>query len=156
MALTGLLGDVTQSRVAGLLNERRPGILDSEDPDQVARYEARVRGAAVQVVLLTGLDPIQGAVRELAVEAIACQTASEIEYAEYPEQQVAGDDGRGYHLHQRYLELYAQLQRIIDNAGGVVPPDGTTSVRGRPRGRFPAPQPYPDPAYVRGPRGFRC
>jgi hypothetical protein len=151
-----MLAEVTQVRVQGLLNQRRPEILESTDPGPLDRYEARVRGAAVQVVLLTGLNPPAGSVRELAIEAIACQTGSEIEYAEYPEQQAAGDVGRGYHLHQRYLELLAELRRIIDNAGGGVPPDGTTGVSGRPRGRFPAPQPYPDPAYVRGIGGTPC
>ena len=110
MALEGILGDVTTEKVAGLLQQRQPEIFDPEDPDQVNRLEARIRGAAVEVLLLTGANPPAGPVRDLAAEAIALQTASEIEYAEFPEQQVAGDHGRGYHLHQRYLELLARLQ----------------------------------------------
>lgn len=144
--LSGMLAEVTQAKVAGLLQQRQPEILELTPPAQVIRYEHRVRGAAVEVVLLTGLDPVAGMVRNLAVEAIACQTASEIEYAEYPEQQAPGDVGRGYHLHQRYLELLARLRTIISNAGGTVPDDtalSTTSAR--PRGRFPQPRPYPDP-----------
>lgn len=112
-----MLGEVSQTKVAGLLQQRRPAILDTENVDELAKFEARVRGAAVEVVLLTGADPDGGPIRDLAIEAIAMQTASEIEYSEYPEQQVAGDVGRGYHLHQRYLELLALLRgELADGA----------------------------------------
>lgn len=140
MALTGMLADVTQAKVAGLLRQRQPDILDAADADQLAVYEERVRGAAVEVVLLVGSDPTPGPCRDLAVEAIALQTASEIEYAEYPEQQVQGDVGRGYHLHQRYLELLKVLQRLID-AGTVAPGDGATPTVPPPLSSFPPPLP---------------
>lgn len=141
--MVALFEDVTQSKVAGLLQQRRPEILETADPVEVAKFEARVRGAAVEVVLLTGVDPPSGPIRDMAVEAIALQTGSEIEYAEYPEQQAQGLDGRGYHLHQRYLELLARLNEIIADLGGV-PADGGTGhvfVGGSPpaaRGTFPA------------------
>lgn len=153
MALTGILADITQEKVSAPLNQREPEILTSAEPEQVQRFEDMVRSAAVEVVLLTGPNPPTGPIRDLAVEAIALQTASAIEYSEFPEQQVAGDEGRGYYLHQRYLELLAQLRTIIANAGGQVPPDGGAggvANNKRPRGRFPAPMPYPDPIIVRG------
>jgi hypothetical protein len=138
MALSGLLAEVTQARVRGLLSKRDPAILDQDDADQLAPFEAQVRSAAVQVVLLTGDDPEAGPVRELAVTAIAYQTGSEIEYATYPEQQAPGDTGRGYFLHQRYLELLAQL-RELTGGGITVPVVG----RGAPQGSFPPPEPFP-------------
>jgi len=152
MALPGMLAEVTQTRVKGLLMQRQPEILDPTITAQVPVYEARVRGAAVEVVLLTGTNPPAGPIRDLAVEAIACQTGSEIEYAEYPEQQAQGDIGRGFHLHQRYLELLRRLQGILDDLGGTIPDDGgegglSVATNGTPRGRGPrASLPYPDPA----------
>jgi hypothetical protein len=141
MALDGVRGDVTQPVVGGLLQARRPAILDATDPAEVAKFEARVVGAAVQVVLLVGTDPDAGPLRDLAVEAIATETASQIEYAEFPEQQGPGDIGRGYYLHQRYLELLALLRGYVES--GTV-----TGVVGVPKpvGSFPAARAYPDPA----------
>lgn len=145
--LAPLLAEVTQTRVAGLLQRRQPAILESDDTEQEARFQDRVRGAAVEVVLLTGPDPTEGPIRDLAVEVIALQAASSIEYAEYPEQQAPGDTGRGYHLHQRYLELLARLREIIVGAGGQVPDDGGTggvSTSRVPLGSFPEPLPEID------------
>lgn len=140
MALVGVRGDVTQDKVRGLLQQRNPRILDT-DPGQVARFEERVIGAAVMVVLLIGEEPAPGPLRELAAEAIANETAALIEYAEYPEQQTQGDAGRGYHLHQRYLELLAQLRAYVESGttSGVVGVPG-------PVGEFPPAPAYPDPA----------
>lgn len=151
MALAGMLAEVTQTKVAGLLAERQPEILDDSIPAQVTLFEARVTGAAVEVVILVGSDPAPGPLRGLAVEAVALQTASEIEYAEYPEQQTAGDTGRGYHLHQRYRELLDQIQGYV--LGGM-PGDGTTTGPLAPRGDFPPPEPFPDPALTRDPMGW--
>lgn len=150
MALPGMLAEVTQTRVKGLLMQRQPEILDATITAQVPIYEARVRGAAVEVVLLTGINPPAGPIRDLAVEAIACQTASEIEEAEYPEQQAQGDISRGSHLHQRYLELLRRLTELLDDLGGVIPPDGGADgihppPDGMPRGRSPRPLGWPDP-----------
>lgn len=143
MALEGVRGDVTQVRVAGLLQQRRPTILDATDPAEVAKFEAIVRGAAVTVVLLVGEDPETGLLRDLAAEAIALETASQIEYAEFPEQQVPGDQGRGFHLHERYLELLAQIRGYVES--GTV--SGAVGVP-KPVGSFPVARAYPDPAEV--------
>ena len=155
MAVAGILADVTPKRVRGLLLERAPALVVDADPDMVDTFENLVRGAAVEVVLLTGPDPAVGPIRDLAVEAIANQTASEIEYATYPEQQSPGDIGRGWHLHQRYLELLARLRGLLENStvlqgdgSTYTPPSPTTA--GRPRGRFSTPLGYPDPIQVRG------
>lgn len=156
--LAPLLADVTQTRVAGLLQRRRPDILNTEDADQVAKFEDRVRGAAVAVVLLTGPDPTAGPIRDLAVECIAAQAASGIEYAEYPEQQGPEQEGRGYYLHQRHLELLALLGRIIAGVGGQIPDDGgANGVRaGGPLGSFPEPlrEIDPEPSYDSVPRWY--
>lgn len=154
MALTGILGDVTRSRISGVLYEREPELLDSDAPSEVQAFEALVRGAAISVVLLTGADPPAGSIRDLAVEAIVLETGSAIEYAVVPEQQEQGQDGRGYYLHQRYLEKLAELRAIIGALpGGVIPPDGEpvrSAVIGLPAARMPAALPYPDPVLVRG------
>ncbi|NHA02032.1 hypothetical protein G5V59_26955 [Nocardioides sp. W3-2-3] len=121
MALDGMLDEIDETKIKGLLLRR-------EDPmvfEETDVFEARVRGAAVEVVLLTGDDPDDLAIRALAVEAIAVQTASAIEYAEFPEQQAQGDTGRGYHLHQRYLGLLQRLQSLVDAGHG--PDDGEGS-----------------------------
>lgn len=146
MALTGILAEITQARVKGHLLERDPAVITSTEPGDVAAFETLVRSAAAQVTVLTGDNPPVGRVRNLAVEAIAVQTAAEIEYATFPEQQAAGLDGRGYHLHQRYLELLNELRRIMDAHGGIVPEgDGPLlgATAGRPRSRFPKPLGWP-------------
>lgn len=148
MPLSGMLADVTQVKVASLLNQRRPDILDASIPEEVALFEATVESASVELLFLVNEDPPSGAIRRLAVEAIALETASLIEYAQYPEQQAPGETGRGYHLHQRYLELLGRVRELVNAAGGVVPADGGTPVLlqgGRPRARFPEPMGYPDP-----------
>jgi len=152
MALSGLLGDVTRESVAEKLHQRQPKILTSTDPEQLARFEARVTSASFAVRTLVGSDPPAGTIRDLAADTIALETASATEYADYPEQQVQGQDGRGYFLHQQYLERLALLTQILADAGGVVPPDGepVPTVAGLPHATMPDHLPYPDPAYVAG------
>lgn len=152
MALSGLLVEVTRVMVANQLHQRQPVILHSDVPEQLARFEQRVRAASIEVRVLVGLDPPAGPFRELAVELVALETASATEYADYPEQQVQGEDGRGYFLHQQYLRLLERLQKMLDDAGGVVPPDGqpVLPTANLPRARFPDPSVYPDPVLVPG------
>lgn len=154
MALSGLLADVTRDTVAEKLQQRRPTILLSDVPEQLARFEARVKSASLAVRVLVGANPPAGTIRDLAADTIALETASATEYADYPEQQVQGRDGRGYFLHQQYLERLALLQKIITDAGGVVPPDGEpvpgTNTPALPRATMPDALPYPDPVQVRG------
>jgi hypothetical protein len=157
MALSGMLAEVTQDRVAGLLEERQPDILDASVPAEVTKFEARVTDAAGRVVLLVGPDPVAGPIRSLAVDAISYETASEIEYATYPEQQAPGDTGRGYHLHQKFLETLADLKATLAQLGGVPADGGAAGVVlgvASPRGTFPPPQCYPDPVRDYG-RGYR-
>lgn len=149
-----LVEDVTRDKVKGLLLQRQPEILESDVPDQLVLFLERVGGAATSVVLLTGSDPFPGPIRNLAAEAIAYETASVIEYADYPEQQGPGLDGRGYYLHQQYLEKLAELRAVIAALGGTIPPDGGeggVSLSPSPVGCFPQALPYPDPVEV--PRG---
>lgn len=153
MALSGLLGDVTRVKVAELLHQRQPRILHSDVPEQLARFEERVKQAGIEVRIVVGDNPPAGSIRDLAAIAIALEAASQTEYADYPEQQVQGEDGRGYFLHQQYLERLATLRMIVANAGGVVPADGEPvrpTTAGLPRSRGPLPGIYPDPVQVRG------
>jgi hypothetical protein len=153
MALTGLLADVTRASVAEKLHQRRPQVLISDVPEQLDRFEARVKSASLAVRVLVGADPPAGTIRDLAADTIALETASSTEYADYPEQQVQGEDGRGYFLHQQYLERLALLQQIIAEAGGTVPEDGEPvrpASTGLPRATMPDPLAYPDPVQVRG------
>ena len=80
MPLSGILGDVTQERLRGVLLERRPALLDAASPEQVAQFETFVRSAATEVVLLTGYDPPAGPIRDLAVDVIINETGSRIAY----------------------------------------------------------------------------
>lgn len=153
MALVGVLGDVTQEEVKGSLLERDPELLDSDVPRHVVAFEQLVKLAGAQVRVIVGTDPPAGPIRELAAQAIAVETASLIEYAEYPEQQIQGEDGRGYFLHQKFLELLGTLSAWVASYGGTVPEDGGVAPaprQGLPRARFQAASPYPDPAIVRG------
>lgn len=153
MALVGVLGDVTQETVRGSLLERNPELLDSAVPRLVVAFEQLVTLAGAEVRIVVGPNPPAGPIRELAALAIATETASLIEYAEYPEQQLQGGDGRGYFLHQKYLELLGSLRAWVAAHGGTVPDDGGVApapLQGLPRARFQGPTPYPDPAIVRG------
>ncbi|HXH77312.1 hypothetical protein [Nocardioides sp.] len=148
MALTGILEEVTRPRLSGgHLRERQSEILDSTVAAVIAGFEELVRSSSLQVVLLTGPNPPAGPLRDLAAEIITLETASAIEYGEFPEQQVQGEDGRGYFLHQRALELLADLTRRIADLGGVIPADGGSagvSPGLSPLGSFPPALPYPD------------
>lgn len=153
MALVGVLGDVTQEEVKGSLLERDPELLDSDVPRLVVAFEQLVKLAGAQVRVIVGTDPPAGPIRELAAQAIAVETASLIEYAEYPEQQIQGEDGRGYFLHQKFLELLGTLSAWVASYGGTVPEDGGVAPaprQGLPRARFQGASPYPDPVIVRG------
>lgn len=152
MALSELLQEVTRVKVAQVLHQRRPGILHTDVPEQLARFEERIRQASIEVRILVGEAPPAGPFRELAVQASVLEAASLTEYADYPEQQVQGEDGRGYFLHQQYLALLARLQGMINDAGGVVPPDGqpVAPTAGLPRARMPEPGIYPDPVLIAG------
>lgn len=151
MALDGLLGEVTHARVQAHLHERQPDVLEEDVPEQVALFEALVKGAAVRVTLMTGPEPQDQQLRNLAVEAIALEAASIVEYASYPEQQAPGNEGRGYHLHQRFLELLGVISSLVVAGGGVVPGGAQA-----PLGDFPPPLPeiLPEESYYVAPRWY--
>lgn len=142
MALTGLGDDVTVAMVNALLLARAPEILDAGNPDQVALFEAAVRGATVEVVPLVGTDPQEGPRRELAVRCIAYGVAAEIEASLFPEQQAPGDVGRARYLNGRYGELRKQLTEMPAES----PPAAGANPTAGPLGAFPPASPYPDPA----------
>jgi hypothetical protein len=132
MALEGLAAGVTKPMVAKLLLGRAPDLLDEDVQDE--RFEEWVRGVSAKVVPTAGTNPAPGFRRDIALEAISYEVASEIEYSLFPEQQAPGDVGRGYHLHQKYLELIAQLASIPTDEPGVIAGPG-------PVGSFPPPEP---------------
>src|SRR5690606_26690182 len=103
-----------------LLLERDPDILDKtmegpEDPEPV--FDVYVRQVAAEVVAIVGTG-VKGDARELALQCIAYGVGSVIEYAEFPEQQSAGDTGRGWYLHQRFKELKDMLRTIPSSGEG--------------------------------------
>ncbi|SDC46067.1 hypothetical protein [Nocardioides lianchengensis] len=132
MALTGLAAHVTKESIAKLLLGRSPDLLDEDVPED--RLDEWVRGVAAKVVPYVGTNPPEGAPRDIALDAIAYEVASEIEYSLFPEQQEQGNIGRGYHLHQKYLEMLAQLGTFPTEGPGVIPGPG-------PVGSFPPPEP---------------
>lgn len=140
MALTGLAAEVTKPMVQALLLVRDSDVLDNTmgdpaHPEPV--FDVYVRQVAAEVVAIVGTH-VKGDARELALQCIAYGVGSTIEYAFFPEQQSAGDTGRGWYLHKRFTELKDQL-RTIPSSG-----DGGAGA-GISRSRSPKPRPYPDP-----------
>jgi len=139
MALTGLAAEITKPMIGILLLERDPGVLDrTYGVPAEPVFEAHVRQITTEVVAVTGPNP-QGTTRELALQCIAYGVGSAIEYAEFPEQQMAGEQGRGWFLKKRFGELLEMLKGM-PTGGGT---SGSAS-----RARFPSPRRYPDP--IRG------
>ncbi|WOF23838.1 hypothetical protein N8K70_03920 [Microbacterium betulae] len=141
MALTGIAAEVTKPMVGVLLVERDPGILDREygDPEApTSVFEETVSQIVPEVISVVGPSPT-GVVRDLAVQCIAYGVASSVEYAMFPEQQTAGDVGRGYFLKLKFNELLATLRSMpATGPGGLA--------TGLSRASFPPARPYPDPA----------
>ena len=138
MALEGLAAALQKSMVGTLLIERDPGILDrtyGSPPGPL--WDAYVTQIAAEVITVVGADPTAGPVRDLAVQCLAYGVASQIEYAQFPEQQTAGNVGRGWFLKQKYNELLAMLRTMPTGAAGV-----RTSVS---KASFPPARPWPDP-----------
>lgn len=138
MPLTGLAAEVAKPMVGVLLLERDPDILDrtvGNPPEPV--FDIYVRQAAAEVVAIVGTR-VKGDARELALQCIAYGAGSAIEYAEFPEQQTAGDTGRGWYLHKRFTELKEQLRTIPASGEGG-------AGNGISRSRSPKPKRYPDP-----------
>lgn len=137
MPLMGIAADVTKAMVGALLTERDPEILDrTYGDDGSSMFEALVSQVAVEVVPITGPDP-DGATRDLAVQCIAYGVASSVEYSAFPEQQTAGNTGRGWFLKQKFTELLNMLRALPKTGPGSI-------ASGVSRGRFPEPSRYPD------------
>lgn len=147
MPLTGLAADVTKAMVGVLLIERDSDLLNRTygDPESPV-FDAIVRQITAEVIPVAGANPT-GATRELALQCIAYGVASSIEYSEFPEQQNAGNIGRGYFLKLKFNDLLATLRGM--------PKNGTDAMgTGASRGKFPPPMPYPDPIRQPGPRRY--
>lgn len=137
--LTGIAAEVTKPMVGVLLAERPPDILERvyEGSPQTPMFDVFVQMIAAQVVAVVGSD-VRGDRRALAIQCIAYGVGSEVEYAEFPEQQLAGGTGRGWFLKQRFAELLETLRGMpADGNGG--------GAAGISRARSPKPRRYPDP-----------
>lgn len=128
--MTELAAEVTPQKVNALLLNRTPTILHPEDADH-ALFQEIVAGVTSEVIPVTGEDPAEP-IRSLAVWCISLGTASNLEAALFPEQQL-GEDARAQQLLNRYLGVLADLRRRM-GAGSA------------PRGKFPPAQAWPDPA----------
>lgn len=140
MPLTGIAASVTKADVGVLLIARDPQILDGTyGEDAAPLFDAYVNQIAAEVIPVVGSDPTAGPIRDLAVQCIAYGVGSQVEYAEFPEQQTAGNIGRGWFLKQKFTELLNTLRSMPNGAGPGTVPAGIS------RGNFPPPLPYPDP-----------
>lgn len=114
----GLSPLVQEVRVATLrahLLARQSDLLDSDDAAEQAPILLEfLISAATEVQTYAGPDPENATLRALSVDAIGLETASRIEYGLYPEQQSAGDSGRGFFLHRTYLERLASIRKHPD------------------------------------------
>lgn len=102
----GLAALVTADDVAQHLLGRSPQLLT--DPAQAGLLAAVVKGIAAEVQAITGPDPADPGVRDLAVWCISLGAAARIETSLFPEQQY-GDQGRAQLLTASYLGVRAQL-----------------------------------------------
>lgn len=117
MTLEGLLSDITPEKVSAHLIGREPDLLDDVDEEP---FENIVISAATEV--LRYVDPDQdGILADLAIDAITLETASRIEYSLFPEQQSAGDSGRGFYLHRIYLERLVAVRAHPDARSPIRP-----------------------------------
>ncbi len=147
MPLTGLAAEVTKANVGVLLAQRDPDLLDKTYGTPPApMFEAFVQQIAAEVIPVVGSNPT-GATRTLALQAIAYGVASNIEYAEFPEQQARGDSGRGYFLKLKFNDLMATLRGMPSSSDAIA--------SGVSRGSFPPASVYPDPLRQPRPRPRR-
>ena len=136
--MSDLAAAVTKPMVGVLLAERPPDILERTYGDPPVRmFDVAVQRIVVEVVAVAGSN-LHGARRDLAVQCVAYGVGAEIEYSEFPEQQLQGGIGRGWFLKRKYEELLALLRTMPANGSGG-------GLGNRSRGRFPKPRPYPDP-----------
>lgn len=135
-----LIDAVTKAMVKVHLVERDPALIDRVD-GVTPMFDTLRTAVGVQVTVIVGTDPAIGPLRDLAMQAIAYEVASQFEYACFPEQQTAGNIGRGWSLHQRFLEMLTTLKGASSGTGvGAL---GS----GQPSAIFPArTTTYPDPA----------
>jgi len=106
---------VDVENVRALLVARQSDILDSRP----AVFEGFIRLASTDLLHLVGAKTVSDALRALIVTAVEYRIASEIEYAEYPEQQAPGEPGRGYFLRQRYDAIRTQIEMALRGAFSV-------------------------------------
>lgn len=135
--------------VWGVCTEVRPLIGDgpgvAADPDNPGFVTGYVPDPDNPGFFIVG-EPIVSQRWDLAVWAVTLGVAAQLEASLYPEQQGIGDGGRAAILERRYQAALAQLRGrlpgdAVDEAAEGRPP--------APRGNFPNPRPYPDPAFGR-------
>jgi hypothetical protein len=134
-----LIDAIGKEAVRVHLAEREPDLVDRADAAGVTLFTSLRTAVAAQITIIVGVDPAPGPVRDLAVQAAAYEIASQFEYACFPEQQTAGNIGRGWFLHQRFEQMLATLK------GAASGTDLGAIAVGLPMASFPAARTYPDP-----------
>lgn len=137
------LGDAVQvAAVLALMTARHPKLLDAGDPDH-ALYVEIVRGVCTEVQPYAG-SATSGPRWDLAVWAVTLGVAAQVEASLWPEQNGLGDSGNAAEDLERRYE--AVLKRLAQQLPGDAPGDGASGRPPSPRGSFPPPPCYPDPA----------
>lgn len=146
--LTALGEAVRPSAVTALMTARRPQLLDPNSDDHDL-YVETVRGVCTEVQPYVG-SQVSGPRWDLAVWAVTLGVAAQVEASLWPEQNGLGDSGNAAEdLQRRYESVLKQLgQNLPGDADG----DGASARPPSPRGSFPEPPRYPDPAPSLRPR----
>ncbi|GAA4117428.1 hypothetical protein GCM10022215_18050 [Nocardioides fonticola] len=144
VTLTGLAKLVDHDLIEARLLERAPRALDGEVGEGRSHVDAVVVSIAAEVTAIvgSGLAEVDCPKRDLAVRAIECGAAMELEADLYPEQP------RAVYLRERYADLLKQLREFVDEAV-----DGNGDGVPSPVGSFPPAQRYPDPVSCPRPYG---
>lgn len=150
---TPLASTVTPDMVSTLLANRRPDLVTRDDAQGNPMFDIMVAQACSRLDPWVGndLSLLPAAIATLATDAAAHKTASNFEYACYPEQQGPNNTGRGWWLDQEFQKLFEDIKTMLSNVPGVGSGGGTSlpgAVRtSQARGNFCGPRRYPDRAF---------
>lgn len=124
----GLAALVSDDDVRQHLLGRTPHLLS--DPAKQVMLKSILRGVGAEVAIITGPDPQDPQVRELALWAIGLGAAARIESSLFPEQQF-GEQSRAQQLTGAFLGICASLTRMVGASANA------------PRFSFPPPPEWP-------------
>lgn len=136
-----LADEVTSESVTALMLSRAPSFLPEGSLDHTLLAQTAL-GVAREVASLAGTEPDTQR-WHLAVRAVTLGTARDVEAATFPVQTGLDETGLLRSLERRYASVMAQLDgQFSDDAVDQREPGDPPA----PRGSFPPPQCYPDPA----------